>query len=201
MLLTLFVLIFANIIISSAHINGELNYELIKLFYNFIVVILFVISCVFAVMFLSNSLYQLYERNIITHLLSVKINLSSIIYAVYIMGVANVVIILFSAFPIISVSFYFGGFGIVKIIRLLSIIISFAIFISTLCLFISTKFKNNIKSIVISVFLCNIFGCVNLFTLNYIIFNTFRCIIYVLISLIISLILLTSSSRNNVFNE
>ena len=74
-ILSLAVLIFANVIISNGQINGELDYSQIRYFYTFAIIALFVLVLIFAPIFLSRTLNSLYKKNIIEHLLSAKVEL------------------------------------------------------------------------------------------------------------------------------
>ena len=114
-ILSLVILIFANVIISNGKINGELDYSQIRLFYNVAIVLLFILILILAPILLSREMNGLYKKNIIEHLLSVKIEIRDIVYAVYFRGLATLIVLLVSAFPIIVISFYFGGFSLVKI--------------------------------------------------------------------------------------
>lgn len=108
-ILSLVILIFANVIISNGKINGELDYSQIRLFYNVAIVLLFILILILAPILLSREMNGLYKKNIIEHLLSVKIEIRDIVYAVYFRGLATLIVLLVSAFPIIVISFYFGA--------------------------------------------------------------------------------------------
>lgn len=200
LILSLVMLMYANVIISNGKINGELDYTQVTLFYNMAIVLLFVIICLFAPYLLSNSLNVLYENNTIEHLLSVKINFGEIVFAVYLRGIIALSILVVSAFPIVSISFYFGGFSLLKIIRLFFIVIIFAIFISSVCIFISSKILDKNVSIIIAYIICLIFTVINVLFLNRALYSFSYTIIYSIFLIILSLILLSIARNSIIFN-
>lgn len=199
-ILSLIMLMYANMIISNGKINGELDYTQVSFFYNMAIVLLFIVICIFAPYLLSNSLNILYENNVIEHLLSVKINFSEIVFAVYLRGIRTLLILVVSAFPIISISFYFGGFSLQRIVRLFLLIIIFAIFISSICIFISTKILDKNIAIIIAYVISFIFTVINILYLNRALYSVSYTFIYSLLLMIISLILLSVARNSKIFN-
>ncbi len=199
-ILSLIMLMYANVIISNGKINGELDYTQVSFFYNMAIVLLFIVICIFAPYLLSNSLNILYENNVIEHLLSVKINFSEIVFAVYLRGIRTLLILVVSAFPIISISFYFGGFSLQRIVRLFLLIIIFAIFISSICIFISTKILDKNIAIIIAYVISFIFTVINILYLNKALYSVSYTFIYSLLLMIISLILLSVARNSKIFN-
>lgn len=200
LILSLVMLMYANVIISNGKINGELDYTQVTFFYNMAIVLLFVIICLFAPYLLSNSLNVLYENNTIEHLLSVKINFGEIVFAVYLRGIIALSILVVSAFPIISISFYFGGFSLLKIIRLFFVVIIFAIFISSVCIFISSRILDKNVSIIIAYIISLIFTVINVLFLNRALYSFSYTIIYSIFLIILSLILLSIARNSIIFN-
>lgn len=199
-ILSLIMLMYANMIITNGKVNGELDYTQVRFFYNMAIVLLFIIICTFAPYLLSNSLNILYENNIIEHLLSVRISFGEIVYAVYLRGIMTLLILVVSAFPIISISFYFGGFSLPKIIRLFILIIIFAIFISSICIFISTKVLDKNIAIIIAYAISFIFTVLNLLFLNITLYSVSYTFVYTLFLIIVSLMLLSIARNSTIFN-
>ena len=199
-ILSLIILIFANNIISNGKSSGELDYFMIQNFYTLAIFSLFFIICFYAPILLSNTLNGLHKKNIIEHFLSVKISISEIVYAVYFRGLYTLIILLISALPIVSISFYFGGFGLIKLLKLLVILICFAIFSSTLCLFISTTIFDVNASIIVAYIFTSIFGILHLISLNVLLNSRIILVIYVIFDIILSLILLSISSKTKIFS-
>ena len=149
-ILSLVVLVYANIIISNARINNELDYQQIQNFYTISIALLFFSIYILAPLVLSNWLNKLYKSNIIEHLLSVDIDISSIVFAVFLRGISIVSVLLISAMPIISISFYFGGFSIIKVIKLIICLFAFILLLSSTSIYISTIILDGNLSIVVA---------------------------------------------------
>lgn len=199
-ILSLIMLIFANVIISNGNVNGELDYSQIRLFYNIAIALLFLIVDLFTPILLSRSLNDLYKKNIIEHLLSVRISIRDIVYAVYFRGLSTLLILLVSSFPIIVISFYFGGFGVIKMLRLLFIIFGYAILFSSICLYISTKFLDENATTIVSYVVGVALTLINMFYLHRLLNNAFLAIIYVIFCVMASLILISVSKKTTIFS-
>ena len=199
-ILTLIVLTYANMIISNGRLNGELDYIRVRFFYNLSVVLLSFIICAYTPYFLANTLNKLYENNIIEHLLSVRVKMREIVFAVFLRGLRTLLILLISAFPIISISFYFGGFSIPRIIRLFIILMVFAIFISVICIYISSIILDKNMSIVVAYVISIILTILNLLCLNRLLNSWATTILYAIGMVIMSLILLSSARNTAIFN-
>ena len=188
-ILSLLILIFANVIISNGQVNGELDYSQIRMFYNLAIIIPFILIYIYSPLLLSRVINILYKRNVIVHLLSVKIDISDIVYAVYFRGLITLIILLVSSFPIIIVSFYFGGFGLIKMLKLLFMILSYSALFSSICLFISTRFIDENTTIIVSYVLGAILTFANIFYLTRFINSSLLIIPYILFNIITALIL------------
>jgi hypothetical protein len=199
-ILSLIMLIFANVIISNGNTNGELDYSQIKLFYNIAIMLLFFIIDLFAPILLSRSLSDLYKKNIIEHLLSVRISMRDIVYAVYFRGLSTLLILLVSSFPIIVISFYFGGFGVIKMLRLLIIILSYAMLFSSICLYVSTRFIDENATTIVSYVIGIVLTAINMYYLHRLLNNTFLAIIYALFCVIAALILISVAKKTTIFS-
>lgn len=199
-ILSLIMLIFANVIISNGKINGELDYSQIRFFYSLAIFMLFLIVLFFAPILLSRVLNSLYKRNIIEHLLSVRIDISEIVYAVYFRGLLTLIILLVSAFPIIVISFYFGGFGIVKIFKLFFIVLSYAVLFSAVCQFISTKLIDENASLVVSYVTGLMLTALNIYYLNHFLNSSYLFILYIIFNIVMALILISISRNTNIFS-
>lgn len=199
-ILALIMLIYANVIISIGKINGELDYSQIRFFYNLAIVLLFLIILIFTPILISKSLNNLYMRNVIEHLLSARINMGEIVYAVFLRGITTLMILIFSAFPIIVISFYFGGFGMLKMIRLLCMILSFAVLFSSTCQFISSRIIDANASMIVSYVVGIVLTLINIYYLSSFLNNRFLVIPYVLFNIILALILVSLSRNTKIFN-
>lgn len=199
-ILALIMLIYANVIISNGKINGELDYSQIRFFYNLAILLLFLIILIFTPILISNSLNNLYKRNIIEHLLSVRISMGEIVYAVFFRGISTLIVLLFSAFPIVVISFYFGGFGMFKLFRLLWIILSYAVLYASICQFISTRIIDANTSMIVSYVIGIILSVINIYYLDRFLNNQFWVIPYVIFNIILALIMVSMSRKTKIFN-
>lgn len=199
-ILSFVILIFANVIISNANITGELDYNQVKVFYTLSILILFILVSVLVPYFLSNILNKLYADYIIEHLLSVKIGISDIVFAAYLRGLVSVLIMFFSALPIISISFYFGGIGFIKIIKILIFLLCFILLLSSVTIYISSSLINATNSMIVSYIVCFILMLLHLLMLNIVINYRHLIYIYISISVIVSISLLAMSCRTKIFS-
>ena len=198
-ILSLVVLVYANIIISNARINNELDYQQIQNFYTISIALLFFSIYILAPLVLSNWLNKLYKSNIIEHLLSVDIDISSIVFAVFLRGISIVSILLISAMPIISISFYFGGFSIIKVIKLIICLFAFVLLISSTSIYISTIILDGNLSIVVAYVIGLFIYILNIINLSRILNSTYFLIFYLIFIVITSLVLLYYARKTKIF--
>ena len=196
---SIIVLIFANVITSNANITGELDYEQIKFFSKITITLLFLSATISTPLFMSTSLYQLYKKNIIEHLLSIKINIDDIIFATFLRGITVVTILAFSALPISCVAFYFGGFGILKFIKLIVCFVSYILLLSTFCIYFATKILDGNLSLVISYLMCFILLAANMLFLDTFLYGRYRFLLYMFLCSMTSLVLLALSRKTKIF--
>ena len=198
-ILSLVVLVYANIIISNARINNELDYQQIQNFYTISIALLFFSIYILAPLVLSNWLNKLYKSNIIEHLLSVDIDISSIVFAVFLRGISIVSILLISAMPIISISFYFGGFSIIKVIKLIICLFAFILLLSSTSIYISTIILDGNLSIVVAYVIGLFIYILNIINLSRILNSTYFLIFYLIFIVITSLVLLYYARKTKIF--
>lgn len=195
------VLIYANIIISRGKINGELDYDRIKLFYNLVIYILYFLVFIYAPYFLAGALNGLYKNNTIEYLLSTRMNIKEITYAAFLRGFANVLILIVSTFPIACVSLYFGGMGIVRVLRIIICLISFSMLLSSICLYISSFYKERNATVLVSYVICFFIFLLHMFLLKYIINLNFVTFLYFLFANTLSLIFIVLAYKGRIFND
>lgn len=197
--LSLIVLVYANTILSTGRINGELDYLQIRFFYTLTTLLVFAIISAYVPFLTSNSLNILYENNIIEHMLAVKISINEIVFAVYLRGIIYAFTLVTATFPIICISYYFGGFGISKILRFISLAACYIIFLSSVSIFISSLIKDKnwslITAYIISILLFM------LITVNHymLISSNMLTLICCLLSIMFSLILLSIARNTKIF--
>ena len=195
----LIVLIFANVIISNANVTGELDYNQIKNFYMLVIILLYTGSFIVVPVIISPVLYTYYKNHIMEHLMAVKIDIDDIVFAVFIRGFSLVLILFFSALPIASVAFYFGGFGIIKLLKLLTCLIFYILLLSVVCIYISTRILDGNLAVVVSYIVCLFLLAFNLLTIRAILASLNLFIIYVAFISIVALILLSLARKTTIF--
>ena len=198
-ILAFIVLIYVNVIISNGRLNGELNYSQIRFFYNFIFGIIFLLVVIFSPYFLSGELNGLLKNNTIEYLLSSRIKLADITFAVFLRGFFNVMILLISSFPIACVSLYFGGVGILRVVKIIIILFCFTLFFSSFCLFLSSMIKDINVATLFSYVLGIVFYIFHLFFIRYLINVNIALLLYIIFTIFISLVLLRQCEKGRIF--
>lgn len=199
--LALLSLIYANVLISGAKVSGELDYERVKIFYNVMIYILFALVFIYAPYFLAGSLNSLQKNNTIEYLLSTKMKLKEITYASFLRGIANVIILIFSAFPIASISIYFGGVGVLRALRLVVCLVCFAFILSSISLYISSFYKERGATVLLSYVISFFVFIIHMIFVKYILNVGFITFLYFVFSVILSLSLIGMSYRGRIFKE
>lgn len=195
----LIVLIFANVIISNANVSGELDYSQIKNFYTTVIILLYLGSYIVTPLIMSKSLYSYYKNHIMEHLMAVKIDIDDIVFAMFMRGLSLVLILFFSALPIASVAFYFGGFGIIKLIKLLVCLLVYILLLSIVCTYVSTRIVDGNLALVLSYLICFFILVFCLVTIRFV-FNSRNIFIFYIASVsIISLVLLAMARKTTAF--
>ena len=198
--LSLIVLIYANTILSGGRVNGELDYYQIRFFYTMTSALIFIIVSAYVPFFTANSLNVLYENNIIEHMLAAKISIKDIVFAVYLRGIIYTFALIISAFPIISISFYFGGFGIPKILRLISLVLCYIVFLSSICLFISSIIRDKNGALILAYIVSILLALFIIGNLNLLLSSGVLAYLCSLVAIVISLIFLSMARNIQIFN-
>ena len=199
-ILALVVLIYANTILSAGKVNGELDYYQVRFFYNMTSVLIFVMISVYVPFLLANSLNKLYEDNIIEHMLAVKISIKDIVFAVYLRGLIYTFTLVIATFPIISISYYFGGFGIPKILRFLTLVFCYIIFLSSLSLFISSRIKDKNGSLILAYITSIVMAVVMILNLSLLLSSNVHLLSFSVLPILLSLVFLSLARNTHIFN-
>lgn len=198
--LSLLSLVFANTIISGGIINDELNYYQIKLFYTLSILLFFFMPSLYSAYFLGRSINSLVNSNSILYLLSVECKPTEIVFARFIRGLFNVYILIFASFPILSISFYFGGIGYIKLIRLFVMLMFYILLTGSISMFISSMVKETNNSIILA-FIVDIFIFIlHYFIIGTILLHTSILFTYCFMSVIFSSLFFNSSRKSRIFN-
>lgn len=198
--LSLLSLVFANTIISGGIINDELNYYQIKLFYTLSILLFFFMSSLYASYFLGRSINSLVNNNTALYLLSVNVRPTEIVFARFLRGLFNVYILIFASFPILSISFYFGGIGYIKLIRLFIMLMFYILLVSSLSVFISSIIKETNNSIIVSFIVNIIVFFIHYLIIGSVLSHTSMLFAYSFISIIFSSLFFNATRKSRIFS-
>lgn len=199
-LMSLIVLIFANLIISEGKTMGELNYKHIKTFYTITIIMLFVLPTIYSPYFLAKSVNELVKNNITINLFSSKAKSVDIIFSCFLCGFVAILVLAFSVLPIVIVSFYFGGVSIYRFLVIVIYLIFYIILISSISAVISAIIIEPNLSVVLAYIISIFLFFIHIFGLSYILNNYLFLIIYAFSILILFLILLSFSKKTHIFS-
>lgn len=199
-ILSIAILVFSNAIISSSKATGTIDYNTVRLFYTFAILVLFILSYVLTPLFLSRSINSMYRDNIIDNLHSARVKNSDIVLAVYLRGFTYLVIIITSALPILSMSFLYGGVGAFSIAKILIAILCYTMLFSAISMYISSTIYDLNISMVVSYVVGFILLVVTLIFLNYMISEFYYIFFYAFFALFCTIILLLNTTNSSMIN-
>ncbi|MDO4772102.1 MAG: hypothetical protein Q4A72_00820 [Bacillota bacterium] len=90
------------------------------------------------------------ERQTLDLMLCTDFPIMSIIYGKMLSGLSTVLLLMVMATPFLSVSFVLGGIGILDVLKTILYYAISALYISTISLYASTKFRRNITAIIMT---------------------------------------------------
>ena len=198
-LLALIVLVPTNVLLTNAVSYGELNYDHIKIFYTFCILVIFVIPYLMTPIFLSRSINTFYKTSVIDNLISSKVNPHEIVIAVFLRGFTFVVIMVSSAIPILSISFHFGGISISTIIKVFIVTLLYALLLASVCTYISSSIEDENIAMVISYVVCFIIFIATILIIYMFIWNTLYMALYSLVVILMTAMLLCLSINTAIF--
>lgn len=199
--LSLLVLIFSNVIISNATTSGVLNYNHIRLFFTICILLLFVIVYILTPIFSSTLINGMANRNIIDNLIASRVKSYEIVFASFLRAFSIVFILLFSAIPIICLSFYFGGIGIATIFKIFIITFSYMLLFVSICIYLSANVNDMNVAVILSYIVGLFILIVILFFLNFLIGSKTYVYGFLGVSIVLSTILLIIAKNSVVFNQ
>ena len=198
-LLAVIALIFTNVILSSAIAFGQLNFNNIKLFYTFCILVLFVISYIMSPIFMSRTVNSMYKNSIIDNLMASRVTAQDIVYASFLRGFTFVVIMVVSAIPITSISFYFGGISFSTILKIFFSVLLHTVLLSAICIYISSYILDENLATVIAYVVGLIVTIITIVALNVTLWNNIYLIMYSIFVLSISIAMLTLAKNAEIF--
>lgn len=199
-ILALITLIFSNYIISNTFVEGSLNYDHVRIFFTFGIFSLFIISYIVTPIFLSRTFVLFYNENVIDNLLASNVSVFEIVTSIFLRGITFVIILVVSSIPIISIAFYFGGLGILTILKAFLIVFSYILLFSSVCTYISTRVITISVSMILSYVVGLFILIIYIFALGTILSNMFLVAIFILTSTLLSVILLSSIRHSPLLN-
>lgn len=149
--LSLFVLIAINRIITLARREGIFNYYDVLFIHERLIDILCAISLFASVFFIAPNVNDDINNNMLDHMLSTDINANEIILAKYISGILSTIELSIAILPIIMLSMFYGGISFFKLLFVFILICLASSFVLSFTLFISYLLRDNTRSIFISV--------------------------------------------------
>ena len=143
-------LIVMNNIIVEADIYSYINYSYVRNMIKFSMCIEIFVVLFFSSIFLSNSINNDKNNLSLQNILVSNITINDLIIGKYINGILNTFSIVIAMLPIVFVSLFFGGFTRGLIFRFIIFIIFLNIYSSSLSIFISSKIRDTVWSLLIS---------------------------------------------------
>ena len=180
------VLLLLTYVNSSVNLGQGIIYERVILFYNIVIMTLFIFVYILTPIFSSGSITNILNNNKLINLTVSGVSTNSIITEKILLGIMNVLFCIIVALPIGYVSLFFGGINIFKILKISLVLFLYIVLYNIICIMFSS-YNNNI---IISYFLSYLIGLILLvillFSLNLIISNPIVLIIYILLTLFLS---------------
>ena len=195
------VLLLLNYVNSSVNLGQGIIYERVILFYNIVIMSLFIFIYILTPIFSSGSITSIVNNNKIINLAAFGITSDDIIIEKAILGFINVLFCFIVSLPIGYVSLFFGGINVIKILKILVIIIFYIVLYNMICIMISSYNNNILISYILSYLVGLVLLVIMLLMLNLFISNIVAFIIYILFSIFLSIILYLIAIKGSNFKN
>ena len=195
------VLLLLNYVNSSVNLGQGIIYERVILFYNIIIMTLFLFVYILTPIYSAGSITNMYNDNKLINLVVAGISPKDIIIEKVIFGIMNVIFSVIVALPIGYVSLFFGGINIIKILMILCILLFYIISYNMFCVMISTYNNNIFISYIVSYLIGLVFIITLLLLLNILVSNIIAFIIYILISILLTIFLYLLATEGTIFKN
>ena len=195
------VLLLLNYVNSSVNLGQGIIYERVILFYNIVIMTLFILVYILTPVFSAGSITSIAINNKLINLQVSGISPNEIVIEKNELGIMNVLFCIIVALPIGYISLFFGGINIVKIIKIMIVLLSYIVLYNTLCIMISSYNDNIIISFILSYLIGILIIIPLLLLLNLIITNNIVLIIYLIMSIVISIIFYSLSIKGTNFKN
>ena len=198
-LVSFFILISVNRVIVNARSYGNIDYNFLKTFINISYNIILTIAVSFCVLFNYKSINKDYHNLRIENLLNTRIKFSDIVIGKYLNSIKYTFSLIIPVFPIFYLSFLFGGLHFDFVIRFLLLLFSSIVFVSAVVLYISSRQREIIVSLIFSIIFAGLFLLLN-FVFNYGIYKNFNAFgVLVVTMLILSFIFIIFTINSKIY--
>ena len=198
-LFAIITLIVINNIIVEADIYSYINFQYIRLMIRFAMFFQIALVFIFASVFLSSSINTDKNNLSLQNILCTNINKRDIVLGKYINGVLNTSCIVFAGMPISYMSLLFGGYNVTRVYKFMIVLIILILLANAMALFISSKIKDIILSLFVSLSVLFIIFIVLFFSIDIVIYRFFNTFLFSIFSLIVTLLLLKFTERSKIF--
>lgn len=195
----LLVLILLNNIVVNARVNTYLNFNDIKYMYKIIFMIENLLIIIIAPIFLSRCINEDKKNMVIDNFLTTKITKHDIVLGKFLKLSESVLIIIISTFPIVTVSYSFGGIIVSQLMCKIVFIIFFSILFSATCLMCSSLIKKPNISLIVSYIIGIIFLIIINVLYKYMLDNMLLFILTLIIMITISVLFIVISLDSKIF--
>lgn len=186
---------------SSVNLGQGILYERVMLFYNIVIISLFVFIYILTPIFSAGSIAKIYNDQKLINLIISQISKEDIVLEKIALGIMNDLFSIITCLPIAYVSLFFGGISLVKILKILLILFEFIVLYNCICVLVSAYNYNVLISYIINYLIGLILTIFILLFLTTLIANNIFLLIFTLLTIIISFILYIFTVNSNIFNN
>lgn len=194
-----YMIIPVNRIIAKARLNGSIDYDFLNTFIFFTYIIILFISIFISIYYNYRSINLDIKDMKIENLLNTNIKFSDIIFGKYINSIKYSVSIIIPIFPIFYLTFLFGGFHIVFMLKYLFVIFMSILFISSISIFVSSRYSEPIVSFIISFIVSLIYLFINIVFFNRIYYDFKIYLLFIFVLFCLSILFMFFTLKTKIF--
>ena len=183
------VLLLLNYVNSSINLGQGIIYDRVIIFYNIVIITLFIFVYLITPIFSSGCITNLFNNNKLINLIVSGISSKDIVKEKFALSIMNASYCIIAALPIGYVSLFFGGIHIIKILKILLVLFLYLVLYNMICIMISSYNNNILVSYIISYFAGIPLIIIILFLLNTLVSNIIAFIIYIIMTVFIMFIM------------
>ena len=177
------ILLLLNYVNSSVNLGQGILYDRVILFYNVVIITLFLFVYILTPIFSAGSITNILNNNKLINLIVSGVSVRNIILEKTSLGIMNTSFCIITALPIGYVSLFFGGINAIKILKILLILFLFIVLYNMICVMISSYNNNLLISYIMSYFIGLILLVPIILSLNLLLSNLVALLIYIALSL------------------